>query len=75
MGRGLRAVALTLSLLRRLSLSIILAVTTSTFFVTTGTFLAPPAAALEKKGIVRGHPAPRPGDCVPRHPLLKSYHF
>src|SRR5271167_4197730 len=27
----------------------------------------------KKKGIVRGHPAPRPGDCVPRHPLLKSY--
>jgi len=50
--------------------------------------LAPLAAALEKEGeFVRGlsapqagHPvrgtgipAPRPGDCVPRHPLLKSY--
>ena len=27
----------------------------------------------KKKGILRGHPAPRPGDCVPRHPLLNSY--
>jgi len=26
----------------------------------------------KKKGIGRGHPAPRPGDCVPRHPLLKE---
>src|SRR6266446_8707783 len=27
----------------------------------------------KKKGILRGHPAPRPGEAVPRHPLLKSY--
>jgi hypothetical protein len=27
----------------------------------------------KKMGILRGYPAPRPGDCVPGHPLLKSY--
>src|SRR6266702_1274943 len=33
--------------------------------------LVPPAA--KKKGRKRGHLALRPGDCVPRHPLLRSY--
>ncbi len=32
-----------------------------------------PAAAGEEKGRVRGHLALRPGDAVPRHPLLRSY--
>jgi len=38
-----------------------------------GTFFEPPAAADEEKGRKRGHLALRQGDCVPLHPLLKSY--
>src|SRR5712692_43421 len=38
-----------------------------------GTFLMPPAAAGKEKGRKRGHLALRPGDCVPQHPLLRSY--
>jgi hypothetical protein len=36
-------------------------------------FLRRPQRPLKKKGMVRGHLALRPGDCVPLHPLLKSY--
>src|SRR6266852_3160711 len=29
----------------------------------------------KKKGILRGHPAPRQGDAVPLHPLLNGYNY